>query len=89
MKPKHAVPVLIILANGEVFEGHYLKDINKYERNVNRWRIYRTRKTVEDSAVVAWIYMSDIRKVMESIAARVANPPALPAEATIHYNIDI
>ena len=69
MKPKQAKPVLIVLADGSVHEGHYLKNANKYEKNVNRWRIYKTGKTVEDKEVVAWIYMEDLQKAVTNYEA--------------------
>ena len=60
MKPKQGKPVLILLADGSIHEGHWLKNANRYERNVNRWRIYKTGKTVPDSEVIAWVDLSDI-----------------------------
>ena len=78
MKPDQKVPVLIILNNGEVREGHWLKDINKYERNVNRWRIYKTGKTVPDEEVVAWAYIDELKHADDNTLT-----------VQIHYNIDL
>lgn len=84
MKPKQKIPVFIILTNGEIYEGHWLKDINKYERNVNRWRIYKTGKTVADEEVLAWIEKSDLQKMLSCMAVdRNGDNPY------VHYNIDI
>lgn len=84
MKPKQKIPVFIILTNGEIYEDHWLKDINKYERNVNRWRIYKTGKTVADEEVLAWIDKDDLQKMLSCMAAdRNGDNPY------VHYNIDI
>lgn len=60
IKPKEKVPVLICLANGEIHEGHYIKDINKYRRNVNVWRIFKTGKCVQDEDVIMWANMPKV-----------------------------
>lgn len=60
LKPEQGKPVLILLADGSIHEGHWLKNANRYEQNVNRWRIYKTGKTVPDSEVIAWVDLSDI-----------------------------
>lgn len=78
MKPKQKVPVLIILTNGSVHEGHWLKDINKYKMNVNRWRIYKTGKTISDEEVLAWAYIDDLKMKRDSVM-----------EVEIHYNLEI
>lgn len=78
MKPKQKIPVLIILTNGSMHEGHWIKDINKYERNVNRWRIYKTGKTVADEEVLAWVYMDDIKMIGDH-----------KMKFEIHYNMDL
>lgn len=63
IKPKQGKPVLILLADGSIHEGHWLKNANRYEQNVNRWRIYKTGKTVPDSDVIAWVDLEDIVKI--------------------------
>lgn len=88
MKPKHGMPVLIILTNGEIHEGHWLKDINKFERGVNRWRIYRTGRTVPDPDVLAWVDMDDIKNVFGLMQEGGSDALDLLA-APIHYNIDL
>lgn len=60
LKPKQGKPVLILLADGSIHEGHWLKNANQYEQNVNRWRIYKTGKTVPDNEVIAWVDLSGI-----------------------------
>lgn len=92
-KPKQAERVLIILANGEIHEGHFLKNANYKEKNINRWRIYKTGKTVADEEVIAWIRMKDIEKM--NIAARPTGRPQtgdyplpLKVGANIYYNIE-
>lgn len=55
MKPRQGKPVLIMLKDGSIHEGHWLKNANYKEKNVRRWRIYKTGKTVPDSEVLAWI----------------------------------
>ena len=54
IKPHQQVPVLIMQKNGEVHEGHWLKVANKYQRNVNVWRIYKTGKCIPDDEVLMW-----------------------------------
>lgn len=65
MKPKQGEPVLIILEDGSMHEGHWLKNANYREKNVNRWRIYKTRKTVPDEDVKAWIYVNEAQALLE------------------------
>lgn len=55
MKPRQGKPVLIILTDGSIHEGHWLKNANFKEKNVRRWRIYKTGKTVPDNEVLAWM----------------------------------
>ena len=89
MKPKQLVPVLMILEDGSVEEGHWLKDINKYERNVNRWRIYRTRKTVPDNEVIAWVDMKDISEWIKCQCSIAHELGRVKKDRLIHYNFDV
>lgn len=66
MKPREKVPVFILLKNGEIHEGHWIKDINKYKRNVKRWRIYKTGKTVPDEEVLMWIYPKEFLTLLRA-----------------------
>ena len=59
-KPPQGRPVLIFLKNGEVHEGHWLKNANYKQKNVNRWRIYKTGKTISDKEVAGWTSLSDV-----------------------------
>ena len=45
-------------------EGFYVKDANKYVRNVNRWKDTNTHEWYEDEDVIAW---QDINKSDEPI----------------------
>ena len=65
MKPKSGKRVLILTKDGEVFEGHFIKNANYKEKNVNRWRIYKTGKTVPDEDVKAWIYVNEAQALLE------------------------
>lgn len=53
--PQHRV-VDIMLKDGAVLNASFLKDINKYIRNVNRWRIIETGKYIDDKEVKQWRY---------------------------------
>ena len=55
--PPSGVSILLELADGEVHEGHFIKNANKYHKNVNRYRVYKTGKTVAREAVTRWRYM--------------------------------
>lgn len=63
MKPRQGKPVLIILKDGSMHEGHWLKNANYKEKNVRRWRIYKTGKTVPDSDVLAWIDLEGLIQI--------------------------
>lgn len=63
MKPRQGKPVLIILKDGSIHEGHWLKNANYKEKNVRRWRIYKTGKTVPDSDVLAWIDLEGLVQI--------------------------
>ena len=66
MKPRQGKPVLIILKDGSIHEGHWLKNANYKEKNVRRWRIYKTGKTVPDSDVLAWIDLEGLIQIHTS-----------------------
>lgn len=51
--PQHEV-VEVKLDDGTVAEASWLKDINKYIRNVNSWKLADSGKYVKDSKVKAW-----------------------------------
>lgn len=52
--PENGRDVLIKINNGEVHEGRFIKDINKYHMNVNRFKIYKTGKTIAMKDVSMW-----------------------------------
>ena len=61
--PKSGLPVLILLKDGTVHTGHFLKNANYRVTDINRWRIYsndRKGKTVPDEDVVDWMYLQGI-----------------------------
>ena len=56
--PPSGVSVLLKLKSGEVHEGHFIKNANKFVKNVNRYRIYKfDKKTIDESEVVGWAEM--------------------------------
>ena len=58
-RPVQGKPVLVVLKDGSVHEGHWLKNANFKEQNVNRWAIYSPhfKKTIADEEVRGWIPM--------------------------------
>lgn len=54
--PRSGKSVLLKLADGQVHEGHFILNANKYQMNIRRWRIYKPgyKKTVEFDFVQAW-----------------------------------
>jgi len=53
--PVSGKSVLLKLSDGSVHEGHFIKNANKYVRNVNRYKVYKFgNKTIDSSEVVAW-----------------------------------
>ena len=53
-KPKQHHVVEILLRDGTVKRASFLKDINKYVRGVNSWRLADTGKYVPDGDVKGW-----------------------------------
>ena len=54
-KPPQHVWVQVMLKTHQVIAGFFVKDINKYIRNVNRWKDVSTGKWHDDSEVMAWM----------------------------------
>ena len=53
--PPSGESVLIRMKNGEVHEGHYIKNANKYVKNVDRFRVYKLgKKTIPLDEVKEW-----------------------------------
>ena len=61
-EPPSGVPILFRLQNGSVLEGHYIKNANKYVKNVNRFRIHKSGRTVPILDVKAWTERCDREK---------------------------
>lgn len=57
--PAHGKNVLMYMTDGSVHEGHFILHANKYQKNVRRWRLYKTGKTVPEESVVAWAEMPE------------------------------
>lgn len=53
-KPPQHMPVLIRTADGQELTASYLKDVNKYVRNVNSWRKIKDGKYLPDKEVTEW-----------------------------------
>lgn len=56
--PESGKSVIILLNDGSVHTGHFIKNANYKETNVNRWRLYSNQKkgkTVADEEVVDWL----------------------------------
>ena len=64
-QPRSGVPILLLLNSGEVHEGHFIKNANRYQMNTNRYRIYKTGKTVEFDEVQMWANMPVVGQVLK------------------------
>ena len=61
--PRSGMPVLILLKDGTVHTGHFIKNASYKVENVNRWRIYSNDKkgrTVPDEFVADWMYLQGV-----------------------------
>ena len=56
--PASTAPVRFITKDGKAHNGFYLKDANKYVRNVNRWKDQKTDEWFDDIEVIGWEYLS-------------------------------
>lgn len=52
--PPSTERVLFRIKNGGWHEGFFLKDANRYVRNVNRWKDTNSKRWYEDSDVLEW-----------------------------------
>ena len=53
--PPSGVSILIKMADGSVHEGHFIKNANKYVRDVNRYRVYKFgKKTFGKEELNGW-----------------------------------
>lgn len=55
-KPPSTKPVVFKTADGKLHNGFYLKDANRFVRNVNRWKDTDLDAWFDDDAVIAWGY---------------------------------
>lgn len=53
-KPRQGVDVLLRMKDGQIHEGRWLRNANKWEQNVRRWRIYKLNKYVDEDEVKEW-----------------------------------
>ena len=58
-KPPAGRQCEIKTVGGEVYEAVYVKDINRFLRDINRWRrtqegLTKKEKWIDDNKVVAW-----------------------------------
>ena len=53
-KPPQFRIVEIELLKGDIVQAYFLKDINRYVRNVNRWRLIGNGKYIPDKEVLKW-----------------------------------
>lgn len=53
-KPRQGVDVLLMMKDGQIHEGRWLRNANKWEQNVRRWRIYKFNKYVDEDEVKEW-----------------------------------
>ena len=56
-EPRQQVELIIELKDGTKRAGFYLKDANKFQRNVRKWKIYRGDKYLDTDAVSRWKYI--------------------------------
>lgn len=52
--PKSTVPIVFMTKDYVWHTGFFLKDANKYVRNVNRWKDTESGKWFDDDEVVEW-----------------------------------
>lgn len=55
-KPPSTVEVRFFTIDGKTHRGFFLKDANKFVRNVNRWKDKNTNKWYDDDLVTDWEY---------------------------------
>lgn len=58
-KPPQYKEVEVLVKGGKILRASWLKDVNKYVRNVNSWRIIGTGNYIKDSDVIGWRYVDD------------------------------
>lgn len=53
-RPPSGRDVLLVLNDGSVHEGRYLKNANQYVRDVDKFKIYKQGKYIDSSEVIMW-----------------------------------
>lgn len=53
-KPPQGKDVLLVLNDGSVHEGRYLKNANKYVQNVDKFKVYKADEYIDSSEVIMW-----------------------------------
>lgn len=61
-KPAQGENVLLLLVGGIIHEGRWLKNANKYVMGVNRWYIYPLKKYVDESHVIGWLRLEEVKE---------------------------
>lgn len=52
--PPQGKDVLLLLNDGTVHEGRFLKNANKYVKDVNKFMVYREDKYVDMGDIIFW-----------------------------------
>ena len=65
-KPPQHKDVMIELQDGTILKASWLKDVNKYVRNVNSWKIADTGSYIKDILVKAWRYENEVLEGIKS-----------------------
>ncbi len=60
-KPIAGKEVLMWVDGGEKHCGFWLKDANKYVKNIRKWKVYYGNHMIEENRVIAWVYIDDIK----------------------------
>lgn len=53
-KPPSTKEVILLLDTGEQHAGFWLKDANKHERNINKWRVFMGSHMYDEDKVLGW-----------------------------------
>jgi len=53
-KPIQNKEVLLLLQDGNVHSGFWLKNASKYEMNVRRWKVYYGNRWYDEDEVIGW-----------------------------------
>lgn len=53
-KPVQRQDVLLRLKTGEIHEGRWLRNANKYHQNVRKWKVYKINKYIDEDEIEEW-----------------------------------